>query len=94
MGCADTSCADTSCKALKISNFKLLPSGKATFLYVLLMVDFEFIRQECPFISFFFARLGVFLKYSAGRRPQAGLFISRFTTFKPVLLTLDRPRMY
>ena len=52
------------------------------------MVDFDFIRQECPSISFFFARLGVYLKYSSSRRPQAGLFVSHFTTFKPVLLTL------
>ena len=51
------------------------------------MVDFDFIRQECPSISFFFARLRVYLEYSFGWRPQAGLFVSRFTTFKPVLLT-------
>ena len=52
------------------------------------MVDFEFIRQECPSIPFFFAGSGVFLEYSVGRRPQVGLFVSRFTIFKPVLLTL------
>ena len=42
--------------------------GKASFPYVL-MVGFEFVSQECPSISFFFARLGVFLEYSVGRHP-------------------------
>ena len=52
------------------------------------MVDFDFFRQECHWISFFFARLGVFLEYSSGRQPQVGLFVSRFTTLKLVLLSL------
>ena len=72
-------------KALR--NFKLyiffLP-GKVSFLYTLLMVDFDFVRQECPSISFFFARLGVYLEYSFGQRTQAGLFMSHFSTFKPI----------
>ena len=52
------------------------------------MIDFDFIRQECPSISIFIARLGVFLEYSSGRRPQVGLFVSCFTTFKSILLSL------
>ena len=39
-----------------------------------LMVDFSFIRQEASSISFFFARLGVFLEFSGGHRPQVGFF--------------------
>jgi len=41
----------------QISNFFL---GKV-LLHTYLMVDFNFFRQECPSISFFFARLGFFL---------------------------------
>ena len=52
------------------------------------MVDFDFVRQECPSISFFFARLGVFLEYSSSRHPQVSLFVSRFTALKPILLSL------
>ena len=59
--------------------------GKASFPYVL-MVGFEFVSQECPSISFFFARLRVFLEYSAGRRPQMGLFVPHSSALKPVLL--------
>ena len=35
----------------------------------LLMVDFDFIRKETPSISFFFARLVVFLESFGGHRP-------------------------
>ena len=52
------------------------------------LVGFEFFSQECPSISFFFARLGVFLEYSSSQCPQVGLFASCFTTLKPVLLSL------
>ena len=52
------------------------------------MVGFEFFSQECPSISFFFARLGVFLEYSTGRRPQVGLFVSHSTTLRPILFSL------
>ena len=62
-------------------------SGKV-LLYVYLMVDFDFFRQECPSISFFFARLGVFLEYPSSRNPQVGLFVSHFTPLKPILLCL------
>ena len=48
------------------------------------MVDFDFVRQECPSISFF----GVYLEYYFGQHTQAGLFMSQFSTFKPILLTL------
>ena len=68
------------------SNFKLFPSK--ALLHAYLMVDFDFFRQESPSISFFFARLGVFLKYSSSRHPQVSLFVSRFTALKPVLLSL------
>ena len=52
------------------------------------MVGFDFLSQECPLVSFFFARLGVFLEYSSGRHPQVGLFVSRCSTLRPVLFTL------
>ena len=61
--------------------------GKASFSHVL-MVGFQFVSQECPSISFFFARLRVFLEYSTGCRPQAGLFVLHSSAFKPVLLFL------
>ena len=37
--------------------------------FSLLMVDLDFFRKETPSILFFFARLGVFLESSGGRRP-------------------------
>ena len=43
--------------------------------FSLLMVDFDFIRKETPFVSFFFARFGVFLESFGGHRPQVGLFV-------------------
>ena len=52
------------------------------------MFDYSFIRQEAPSIFFFFARLGVFLAYSCGRRPQAGLFASYFCALRLVLFKL------
>ena len=52
------------------------------------MVGFDFLSQECPSVSFFFARLGVFLEYSSGRRPQVGLFIPRSSALRLVLLFL------
>ena len=53
------------------------------------MVDFAFIRQETPSISFFFAILGVFLEHSGGQHPQVGLFLPRScAAFRLVLLTL------
>ena len=52
------------------------------------MVGFDFLSQECPSVSFFFAQLGVFLEYSLGRRPQVSLFVSLCSTFRPVLFTL------
>ena len=54
-----------------------------------LMVDFDFIRMETPSISFFFARLGVFLESSGGCRPHIGLFVPQdCKTFRPVLIGL------
>ena len=63
----------------------LEPKTKREFLHLLssktlfspLMVDFDFIRKETPSVSFFFARLGVFLKSSSGSRPHVGLFVPR-----------------
>ena len=52
------------------------------------MVGFDFLSQECPSVSFFFAQLGVFLEYSSGRRPQVSLFVSLCSAFRPVLFTL------
>ena len=55
----------------------------------LLMVDFDFIRKEAPSVSFFFARLGVFLESSGGRHPQVGLFVPQNCgAFRPVLIGL------
>ena len=52
------------------------------------MVDFDFVRQQCSSISFFFARLRVYLEYSSRQHPQASLFVPRFIAFKPILLAL------
>ena len=60
---------------LHTSNFL----GKASFPYAL-MDGFEFVSQECPLVSFFFARLGIFLEFSSGHCPQTSLFVSHFST--------------
>ena len=73
-------------RALRNLHSLKFPS-KASFPYAL-MVGFEFLSQECPPISFFFARLGVFLEYSSSWRPQVGLFVSRFFALRPILLSL------
>ena len=52
------------------------------------MVDHTAVRLGSPFVSFFLARLGVFLEFSGGRRPQMGLFVSRECAFRRVLLKL------
>ena len=53
------------------------------------MVDFDFIKKETPSVSFFFARLGVFLESSGGHCPHVGLFIPwDFGAFRPVLISL------
>ena len=53
------------------------------------MVDFAFIRLEAPSISFFFAKLGVFLEFSGGHHPQVGLLLPRDCgAFRLVLTTL------
>ena len=53
------------------------------------MVDFAFIMQEAPSISFFFTRLGVFLDFSSGHHTQVDLFLPRYYgAFRPVLTTL------
>ena len=52
------------------------------------MVDYAVVRLGTPSVSFFFGRLGIFLEYSSGRRPQMGLFVSRECAFRPVLLEL------
>ena len=53
------------------------------------MVDFDFIKNETPIVSFFFARLGVFLESSGGRRPHVGLFVPRDCgAFRPILISL------
>ena len=62
--------------------------GKVSFHYIL-MVGFEFFSQECPSVSFFFARLGFFHEYSTGWCLQVGLFVSRSTSLRPVLFSLD-----
>ena len=57
------------------------------FLKTPLMVDFAFIRQEAPSISFFFTRLGVFLEFSGGHCPQVGFFFFFFFYLKIVGLS-------
>ena len=54
-----------------------------------LMVDFDFIRKETTSISFFFARLGVFLESSGGCHPHVGLFVPQDCgAFRLVLIGL------
>ena len=51
------------------------------------MVDLSLVRRECPSVSFFFARLGVFLTKSDGKHPRVGLFLPHdYAAFRPVLL--------
>ena len=51
------------------------------------MVDLCLVWRVCPFISFFFARLGVFLEKFGGKRPLVRSFLPRdCVTFRPVLL--------
>ena len=58
-------------------------------LFSPLMVDFDFIRKETPYVSFFFARLGVFLESFGGHRPHVGLFVPRDCgAFRPILIGL------
>ena len=54
------------------------------------MVDYTAIRIESLSMSyfFFFARLGVYLEYSGGRRCQVGLFVIQDCALRPVLLKL------
>ena len=53
------------------------------------MVDFAFIRKETLSISFFFARLGVFLESYGGHHPHVGLFVPRSCgAFRSVLICL------
>ena len=52
------------------------------------MVDHTAVSLGSPSVSFFFARLGVFLEYSSGRRPHIGLFVSRECALRLVLLEL------
>ena len=66
-------------KLSKIPNFILV---SLLYFESPLMVDFVSLRQQAPFVSFFFARLGVFLEHSGGKCPQVGLFL-------PVVLLLD-----
>ena len=73
-------------KLSKIPNFILV-----SFLYSEspLMVGFVSLRQQTPSVSFFFARLGVFLEHSSGKRPQVGLFLPRsYAALRPFLVTL------
>ena len=51
------------------------------------MVDLSLVRRECPSVSFFFARLGVFLEKSGRKHPRVGSFLPRdCAAFRPVLL--------
>ena len=61
-------------------------SSKVSSLFVLI-VGFEHLSQECPLVSFFFARLGVFLEHSSSWCPQLGLFVSRSFAIRPILFT-------
>ena len=58
-------------------------------LFSLLIVDLDFIRKEAPSVSFFFARLGVFLESSGGCHPQVGIFVPlNYGAFRLVLIGL------
>ena len=52
------------------------------------MVNYFAIRLDSPFVSFFFARLAVFLKSSSGRHPSVGLFVPQVCALRPMLLVL------
>ena len=52
------------------------------------MVDFSEVRSLFTLVSFFFARLGAFLETSSGQYPHVGLFVSRDSAFRPVLIDL------
>ena len=39
------------------------------------MVDLSLVQHECPSVSFFFARLGIFLDKSGEKRPRVGSFL-------------------
>ena len=52
------------------------------------MVDHTNVRLGSPSISFFFARLGIFLEYFGGCHPQVGLFVSKESALRSVLLEL------
>ena len=55
-----------------------------SFLLTSLMDEFSIARQSSPFVSFFFAKLGVFLEFSSGWCPQNGLFVSRNYALRPI----------
>ena len=57
--------------------------SKASFPYAL-MVGFEFLSQECPWVSFFLARLGIFF----GSTSLSRLIYVLFFYLRPVLLSL------
>ena len=51
------------------------------------MVDLSLVQCECPSVSFFFARLGVFLEKSYGKPPLVGSFLPHdYAAFRLVLL--------
>ena len=52
------------------------------------MVDYSTIRLDSSSISFFFARLGVFLEFLSGRCPLVGLFVHQVCALRSVLLEL------
>ena len=52
------------------------------------MVDYFAIRLDSSSISFFFARLGVFLEFLSGQCPLVGLFVPRVCALRLVLLEL------
>ena len=52
------------------------------------MVDYFAIKLDSPSVSFFFARLSVFLESSNGRHPSVGLFMHQVCALRPVLLEL------
>ena len=51
------------------------------------MVYLSLVRRECPSVSFFFARLGVFLEKSGRKHPRVRSFLPRdCAAFRPMLL--------
>ena len=66
-----------------ISGKSFAPSSFHSF-----MVDYSLVKQDCPSISFFFARLCGLLEFVGRQRPRVRLFVWRDCPYRFVLLFL------